>query len=186
MTTTQEGQRDDVELQFLTFDELEAWDRNPKDHDVGLLITSLRTYGLIRPPAINTTTGKLLYGHGLSKALKTMHESGEDPPRRVRADNGTWTIPTHVVDLEEPLHEPYLVIDNRSTELGGWDRGLLPDVLSDIAERGYLEATGFDGDDLDVMLTNNPAYSEPEDGEVPRLDERSPVICPICGHEFTP
>jgi hypothetical protein len=141
-----------VELRLVPLAELHRWDRNPKDHDIGLLVQSLKTYGLVRPPALSTSTGKLLYGHGLSEALETMRAEGDDPPRRVQvSDDGEWLIPTTVVDLEEPLHEPYLVIDNRSTELGGWDHGVLPSILADIAAGGRLELTGFDADDLEAF-----------------------------------
>jgi len=190
MATPKKAQRkgDAVELKLLPLSELKRWDRNPKDHDIGLLIHSLKTYGLVRPPAISTATDKLLYGHGLSEALELMKADGEDAPRRVAVDKktGEWLIPTNLVDLEEPLHEPYLVIDNRSTELGGWDYGILPSILTELVAEDRLEITGFDADDLDSMIRWNEGEAFPGHREVDEsvADSVEMGCCPSCRVEF--
>lgn len=179
---------EEVQLKFLPLDTLQEWDRNPKGHDVGLLIHSLKTYGLVRPPAINLVNEKLIYGHGLTGALRIMKQAGDDPPRRVGVDpkSGDWLIPCHVVDLEEPLHEPYLVVDNRSTELGGWDFQMLPEMLEDIASRDLLEVTGFDSDDIAEMIKHNE--KEAFTGHTAVGEEVAFTVplglCPECGHKF--
>jgi len=167
----------DVELEWISIDDVKPWDRNPKDHDVGLIITSLRTYGYVRPATVNRATGKLLLGHGLIEALRQMKANGDDPPRRVRAQNGTWTIPVVMTDLESPLHEPYVIIDNRSTELGGWDEGLLPSILLDLAKEDRLDITGFDEHDLSEMLARLEDPEPKGRTDEPDLDPTLRVIC---------
>lgn len=188
MATPKKPQRPEgVELREVPLSEFQRWERNPKGHDIGLLIVSLRTYGLVRPPAVNPSLGKLIYGHGLTEALERMMEAGEDPPRRVRINgDGQWMIPTNFVDLEEPLHEPYLIIDNRATELGGWDFDILPSILQDLASQDLLDVTGFDGDDLDAMIKWNSQEAFPGHKEVDEsiADSVERGTCPSCGIEF--
>jgi hypothetical protein len=67
----------------------------------------------------------------------------------------------------------------------------LPDDLA--------ELTGFDSSDIDALLKGEdiseidrfisdkiPDFQPIPEDEVPRLDEKKKVVCPECGHEFTP
>lgn len=171
--------QDPIDLRLVPLDDLVHWDRNPKGHDIDLLVRSLKTYGYVRPIMVNDNIGKMLFGHGLHEALTKMRDEGDDPPRRVEVDeSGAWMVRVLFCDLEEPLHEPYVVIDNRSTELGGWDDGLLVSALSDAGDLGLLEATGFSNEDLEAMLMDFSAVPE---GDQSELGTTKVKKCPHCG-----
>ena len=90
--------------------------------------------------------------------------------------DGEWLIPvirgTEFESEEEA--EGYLVADNRSVELGGWDETVLSQVLADFAAHDALEGTGFDGDDLDALLRDLGMFGEPPEdpgAQIDRADE---------------
>jgi ParB-like chromosome segregation protein Spo0J len=79
----------------------------------------------------------------------------------VYAGNGTvlaakalgWTaIDVAISDLAGPELAAYAVADNRASELGEWDQLLLSEQLAGFDDE-LLAATGFDGSDLDAMLS---------------------------------
>ena len=81
----------------------------------------------------------------------------------------------------------YLVADNRTTELGGWDDEKLVQVLSDLAAGPGLDGTGYDGDDLDqkIMDLASPFVDPPEDFPEYGEDINTDHCCPKCGYEWS-
>jgi hypothetical protein len=172
----------EIKLRLTNVDALVEWDRNPKDHDVDLIKGSLRLYGYVRPVMVNERIGKMLFGHGLTEALRQMREAGEDRPKRVQeGKGGAWVVPVLYCDLEEPLHEPYVVVDNRATEVGGWRVPVLIEALKTADDFGVLAETGFDSEDLENLMRK---YEPPED--FPTADPSEPTNheCPRCGYEW--
>lgn len=146
---------------------------NPKDHDIGALIESIRTFGFMAPLLVNEHTGRLLAGHGRAEALLQMWSEGEDPPDNVTVDSktGQWIVPViRGVSIEdEKMAEAYLIADNRLTELGGWDKADLASMLRELQSAGVMDATGFDGDDLDELLADLGEFNVDPLGENPEL-----------------
>ena len=123
---------------------------NAKDHDLGLIVESIKKHGLGRKPSINEVDGKLLYGHGTSEALALMMESGDDPPDQIVAENGDWLVPVERGKrLPKKLAASYRLVDNKATEDGGWLEPELLDVLTSLDD---LSGTGFDRDDVDRLF----------------------------------
>jgi ParB-like chromosome segregation protein Spo0J len=142
----------DVQLEWVPLSQLQGWPRNPKDHDLGAIASSLGTYGYVTPVVVNRRNSMLLAGHGRVDALLQRKAEGLPPPPRIQLGaEGEWLVPTVFVDLPEAQHEPYLVMDNRSTELGGWTEPLLLQVLKTAHEADMLEATGYDEEDLEDL-----------------------------------
>ncbi len=160
--------------------------QNPKNHDIGAIIVSIRRFGFVAPLIVNSATGRLLAGHGRTEALRAMWNEGEDPPVNiVQTKEGEWKVPTIEVEIaDESEALAYLVADNRLTELGGWDESILIDVMKDLAQCGedLFQATGWDEDDLSAALKNL------EGGEPPKKKEPDPLagprLCPYCGEEI--
>lgn len=134
--------------------------RNPKDHDVGQLILSIRRFGFVDPVVINQRTGRLLAGHGRDKALSMMRQQNMPLPTGIKEQNGDWLVPAYFVDVAEDEEEALAVALNRLTETGGWDLSVLSTVLSALAERGEdkLHGTGYTLDDVNdlIQLTAAP------------------------------
>ena len=187
-----------VRIEYVSLAELQRWPRNPKGHDLGAIHESYNRFGYVMPMLLDERTGRLAVGHGRLDALQQRKASGEEAPGGIRASDGAWSVPVvRGVSFESDGEmDAYVVADNRSTETGGWDEPGLAAILADLAagEEG-LQGVGFDEDDLDVLLERlaqregigeAPKFSAVSGDEQSRLDQRNPVTCPKCGHDFLP
>jgi ParB-like chromosome segregation protein Spo0J len=123
---------------------------NPRQGDVGAIVTSLRRFGQQKPLVVQESSGFIVAGNHLWKAAK---------------DLGWTHIAVNRSDLSDWEARAFLVADNRMSDLGTYDDAILAGILKDIAEAGDLLGTGFDGDDVDDLL----AKIEDEPGIKPEL-----------------
>lgn len=137
-------------------EEIEYADVNPKDHDLGVIYQSIKRFGFINPPLVNTASGKLLAGHGRLETLKMIKREGEFVPKFIDIDdNGEWLVPVlESADLkDEGEAQAYLLADNRITEIGGWHTLDLVDSLKDVIEAtGSLDGIGYEIGDIEDLL----------------------------------
>lgn len=156
-------------IEYHKLEELLRAPRNPKSHDLGALHASIDWFGYISPFIMNDRTGRLLAGHGRLDVLQQKKARGEKPPRNIYEDHGSWYVPVvHGLSFDDETAEAYVVADNKTTILGGWDDYQLSQVLADIASHGNLEATGYTNEELDELLAslghqNNPSKSSESD-----------------------
>lgn len=161
---------------------------NPKAHDDEAIQASIERAGYITPTVLNETDERLLAGHGRLGALNTLKRSGAAPPPGVAvAADGDWLVPTiRGVALDPADAAAFLIADNRTTELGGWDEGKLAQMLIDLSESGAgLNGVGFDAQDLDRVVSSLLASvdrkaSDPDD--VP--EDGAEEICVRLGDAF--
>ena len=82
--------------------------------------------------------------------------------------SGDWIDKVHqrkppkrlILDLDSSVSETYgqqegsayRLVDNRSTEVGGYDEPQLLKTLIMLSKNGGLEATGYDGEDIDRLF----------------------------------
>jgi len=88
-------------------------------------------------------------------------------------------------DLADPQGSArrYAYRDNRAGEVSlSWDAA---QIASDI-EAGVDLSHMFTPLELMNIGSLSPDFAPVDISEQPRLDQKSPVICPHCGHEFTP
>jgi len=150
--------------------------RNPKDHDIGQIISSILRFGFIDNPTIDEGTSYVVAGHGRGIGLEQIrsqmqfsmddlkhhnglyqHDSGQVLPSYIElAPDGMWLLPiVRGIKFRDEAHvNAYLIAANRITELGGWVNNDLASILQELsfANEGLLEATGYDGNDLDLLL----------------------------------
>lgn len=139
---------------------------NPKEHDIGAIITSLQTFGFIDPVIVNSRTNRILSGHGRVQALVEV----ADRPAGIDAVGDVWLVPCDFVDLPEEQEGAAVIALNRTVELGGWDQQALAELLASFAgDEALLNATGYDADDLDALLAEFAPESDLEDVE-PQID----------------
>ena len=141
-------------IEYVALDRMVPADLNPKRHDVGAIIVSMRRFGFVAPAITNEATGRIVVGHGRAEALTQMRASGEAPPDRIAVgDRGEWLVPVvrGISFATDADAEAYLVADNRLTELGGWDDGDLLQLLGGLGDEALVAATGFDADDIEAM-----------------------------------
>ena len=100
------------------------------------------------------------------------------------------SFPVHVADLTPEQAKAYRLADNRANEYAEWDDGALLQELKELAAMTSAdlsrrsERTAFPVEDLEEMLGAPPARGSLDDQG--RWDQKKPVECPSCGHEFVP
>lgn len=176
--------KSEVRIELMPLQKLRAWDRNPKRHDIPTLKQSLRRFGYVAPILVDEESKRIVAGHGRAEALSELKEEGSDPPSRIELNSRKeWLVPVlrGVRFGNRREAEAYLLADNRLAELGGWNDGLLAEMLGDLDD---ISGLGWDEADVEV-LTHVPEFMPGNDST--RIDEKAegaPTICPNCGHEF--
>lgn len=138
-------------------------DRNPKRHDAALIRKSIGKFGVVETPALDERTGKLVAGHGRLNEWERARAAGENPPDGVQVVDGDWHVPISRgwASRDDAEADAYLLVSNRSTELGGWDGPELAGLLTDVTSDGLLDYTGFTEDDLATLLGGNDDEDDP-------------------------
>ncbi|GGX36450.1 ParB/RepB/Spo0J family partition protein [Streptomyces noursei] len=135
-------------------DELAPYHRNPRTGDLDSITESLSAHGQYRPIVANrgTLTGRpneILAGNHTLKAAKQL---------------GWGEIAVTWLDVDDDIAAKIAIVDNRTSDLAGYDTLLLADILQDLPD---LQGTGYDQEQLDQLLdeTDLPAPIElPSDG----------------------
>lgn len=120
-------------------DDLVAYYRNPRTGDVDAIAESLRVGGQYKAIVVNrgTHTGR---------------------PNEILAGNHTWAaaqqlgwdqIAATFVDVSDEDAARIVVVDNRTSDLAGYDSELLADILDELPD---LDGTGYDQGALDKLL----------------------------------
>jgi ParB-like chromosome segregation protein Spo0J len=121
-----------IRVEYLPRAQLKCAPRNPKAHDLGVIDQSIRRFGFVSPIVLDERTGRLMAGHGRLETLERGKAAGEKPPDRIIEKDGEWLVPVirgaEFGDDHEA--EAYVVADNQTTILGGWNEEELAAVLS--------------------------------------------------------
>lgn len=120
---------------------------NPRNGSTEAITDSLRTHGQFKPIVV-TKDGTILAGNHTYAAAG---ELGWDRMDTVVLD----------IDPDSPSAKGIMLADNRTSDLGEYDDGLLLAMLQDVNESDSLLGTGYDNDDLSD-LTALLAYRERE------------------------
>ena len=174
-----------MKIEEVRIDEISNHERNPKQHpdkQIRLLEESIKRFGWTNP-VILSADNVILAGHARVKAA-------------IAAGNDT--VPCIRTKLSGKEADAYLLADNRLSDIAPYDRDILAELLADIPS-DLQELTGFDSVQVDALLSGEdipdiekfisdtvPDFQPIPEDEVPRLDEKKKVVCPECGHEFTP
>lgn len=116
--------------------------RNAKLHDARIAL-SIAEFGFIQPVVINDETGHILGGHGRVASLAGMRAEGQPPPAGLE----DWQIPVYTVTVPAHLEEAAALALNGLTEAGGYDEGVLIEIIETVKSAAgdvVLNATGFD------------------------------------------
>jgi ParB-like chromosome segregation protein Spo0J len=146
----------------VTYDRLHLFqfdEENPKEHNIGEIIQSIKRFGFVELPVVNDTTGFLVAGHGRVTALQFMYQDAEELPKYISVEKDTkeWLIPTLHVEFDTDIEaKAYLIASNTLTIDGGWNEAKLLEMLAEVsAITENLSGTGFDQQDIMDMLHAN-------------------------------
>ncbi|MEV4079732.1 hypothetical protein AB0J43_05505 [Nonomuraea fuscirosea] len=164
-------------IEYMPLPEIVRAVRNPKEHDLGSIRKSIEKFGCTVAGELDERTGRLVAGHGRLLVLEAMAGEGKSPPEGVKiGDDGVWLTP--IVrgwsSRSDADAEAYIVAANSISERGGWDRGLLADMLADIyqADEELLAATGYDPTDIEDLVPADLGDAPPAPVPTPGPAER--------------
>lgn len=113
-------------LRYIPLSQAMTWETNPKLHDMGGIMTSIRRYGFKDPPKfephLNDGRGGIVEGNGRTAVLNLMRQDGMTTPRGIALlEDGQWAVPILFgVDAEsQQAAEAYGIDHNSLTMMGG-------------------------------------------------------------------
>ena len=117
-----------MQLKYVPLAQVALWDKNPKKHDIGGLMQSIKRHGFVDPPkfdpSLNEGKGGIVYGNGRSECVKLIkQETPHEPPRGVLVDDkGEWFLPVLFgLHAESEAVAKALAIDHNNLTLAGGD-----------------------------------------------------------------
>ncbi len=131
--------------------------KNPNQGDVGAIVELIKRHGFRTPIEAQLSTGYVIAGNHRLQAARSL---------------GMPEVPVLWVDISDREAMERLLADNRARDLAAYDDSALVDLLAELAgTKQGLEGTGFDGDDLDMLLSSldTPLRYAPD-----AIEERKP------------
>ncbi len=110
---------------------------NPRRGDVEAVAASLARFGQQKPIVVQASTGYVVAGNHLVKAARSL---------------GWSEIAANVEELDDASAVGFMLADNRTADLGGYDDALLAAILAEQDSAANLAATGYDADDVAAIL----------------------------------
>ena len=116
-----------MEIAQVALGEIEPYPLNPRKGDIKLIAESLQTYGQYKPITVNKRTKEILAGNHTYAAAKEL---------------GWETIAVNYVDVDENTAAKIVLMDNRTSDAGSYNDGVLLsllDSLDSLASTGYTD-----------------------------------------------
>jgi hypothetical protein len=170
-----------VRVRLRSLADYEQNPENPVRHtprNLGAVIESIHKVGAARSGF--ASKGKVLAGN---LTWEAMAEAGIEGVVEVTTDGTKWVM-VNREDLTPEQEKQAAYGDQQGAFLAGWELDqVLTDVQSEVDLSGIFSE--FEFEDLVAMATV-PNFQPVDESEQPRIDQKKPVICPECGHEFVP
>lgn len=144
----------ELTLEYLKLTDVVEWDRNPKDHEIGKIMLSIRRFGYRVPMIYNDRTGILIAGHGRLHALRQMRDRGEPVPDGIRDGEGDWLVPViRGADLPPDEAAVFALVTNYLVGAGGWHGSELAQLQKEMLERGIsISDVGWDQETINEII----------------------------------
>lgn len=145
-----------LNVEYRKVEALIPYARNPRTHSdaqIAKIAASIVEYGWTNPILVDGESG-IIAGHGRLAAARKL---------------GLAEVPVIELAHLSPSQKRALVIaDNRLALDAGWDEAMLALELAELSESGYeLALTGFDGSELERLLSTALEDDAAEDAEDP-------------------
>ena len=164
--------------------------------DKARMARSLAEFGDLSGVTINRRTGMLIGGHQRADVLAgaQINTVDCDPPEpdgtvaRGYLMHGGRRYAVRVVDWPEDKAHAALLAANRFGRVSADDPAILKDLLQSLDSGAIdMDVTGYTAEAIEQLMTqfHVPEFHPVGADEQGRLDQKKPVKCPRCGHEFT-
>lgn len=179
-----------MRLEMMALSDLKKWPRNPKLHAMDVIDNSITEFGYVQPLLIDERSGFLVAGHGRLSALEQKRLRGQEPPQRIAVrEDGEWLVPVlrGVAFKDMKSAEAYLLADNRTVELGGWDSQQLARILTELDQDQRVIA-GFDDAEVNRILAAADRAPIPAPDKFVQFnasDIKTNHSCPKCGYRWS-
>lgn len=152
-------------LSTMRMDDIRPYPNNPRKNDgaVDAVAESIRQCGYVAPIIVDEN-GVILAGHTRYKALQQLGYKAAD----VLIKSG----------MTEEQKKKYRLLDNKTSELAGWDFAMLEDELSELDFDSF--DFGFDS------VQQEPDFADLFEPSEPKEKEPKKIQCPHCGEWFEP
>jgi DNA modification methylase len=138
---------------------IELHPRNPRIGDVDAVAASLRRFGQQKPIVVQANTRYVVAGNHLVRAAQKLG----------------WTeIAANVEELDDATAVAFMLADNRTADLGGYDDNLLAAILAEQTAADNMAATGYDPADVAALL-RAAGLDERDSDAVPDLPAEAEV-----------
>ena len=155
--------RPDVSVAWVEIDQVTNHPDNPRDGDVGAIITSISQNGWYGVLIAQKSTNFVLVGNHRLMAVRQL---------------GWKQVPVIFLDVDDRRARNIMLADNRVSDKADYNEDSLAALLSAAAADGDLLATGYDQDDVDALIASS-MDTGPLDAERPEKK------CPHCGKPLT-
>lgn len=147
--------------------ELEIHPDNPRRGDIPAIAESLRLHGQYRPIVVQRSRMRIVAGNHTFQAAVL---------------NGWSEIAAVLLDVDDREAQAILLADNRTSDLGGYDKDALIESL--LSRNGDLLGTGYSQPDVDALLTVARRSTDQAVREFTVNDVETANTCPSCGYEW--
>ena len=154
--------RPNIELVWVPTDSIKLHPENPRDGDVGAIITSIGQNGWYGALVVQKSSGHVLVGNHRLKAINQL---------------GWAQVPVIYLDVDDRRARNIMLADNKVSDGASYHEDILAELLAAAAADGDLLATGYDDEDLSKLMA--PEF--PED----LMEDKPEKTCPNCGHVLT-
>ncbi len=165
--------KSDRQIEQISIQALIPYARNSRTHSdaqVAQIAASIREFGFTNPVLIDKDGG-IIAGHGRVLGARKLRLS-EVPCIRL----------AHLTDTQK---RAYIIADNKLALNAGWDAEALQVELADLSGASFnMDLLGFGVDDLAEAMGMGGNFEPGSIEDQGRLDQKKPVTCPNCGHEF--
>jgi ParB-like chromosome segregation protein Spo0J len=143
--------------------------RTHSDEQVAQIAASIKEFGFNNPVLVDKDNG-IIAGHGRVQAARRL---------------GLTEVPcVRLEHLTKTQRKAYIIADNRLALNAGWDNELLRLELNDLDGGIDLNLLGFTVPELTIAMGFGADFEPGTQDDQGKLDQKDPIICPACSHEF--
>jgi ParB family transcriptional regulator, chromosome partitioning protein len=161
-----------LKLESIAIEKLIPYARNSRTHSdeqVAQIAASIKEFGFTNPVLIDNEDG-IIAGHGRVMAARKL---------------GLKDIPClRLGHLSETQKRAYVIADNKLALNSGWDGEMLKLELHELDGNINLSLLGFTVPELTIAMGFGADFEPGTEDDQGKLDQKDPIICPACSHEF--